>query len=281
MKAEDFPMLLGAARSTEAFRIAVDQIEEGMRSGAIRNVVLQDAKNRLSNAVYEAWRSVVSEPFFYAGRFESQPEAVQVLNDSILIMGLHDIVSASKKIARWLTKNQGNDAVAAMRALCDEVLPLAQAVASLKDKVVKGRAPAAPNSINPSKQMGTCPVCFRSIAVQNGTMAHHGYKRPALGWQTASCPGIRFRPLEVSNEGLAWLIGALRERLNGISEAYARRDVHPAFLMGKRAADGRTEQITREDPRWPRLFARHVAEIEAEMQSLEHEIPSLEARLRN
>lgn len=280
MKAEDFPMLLGAARSAEAFRTAVSQIEEGVGSGAIRNVVLQDAKHTLSNAVYDAWRVQVSEPFFYAGRFEAQPEEVQALDDSILIMGLHDIVSASKKIERWLTKNTENDAVAAMRALCEEALPLAQAVASLKDKVVKGRAPAAPKSVSPNKLMGTCPVCFRSIAVQRGTMAHHGYTRPGLGWQTASCPGVRFRPLEVSNEGLVWLIGALRERLNGLSEAYARRDVHPAFFMGKRAADGRAEQITRQDPRWPRLFARHVAELQAEMQALEHEIPNLDAKLK-
>ena len=202
LKAENFPLLMSTLLDSEGFLQSLAQIEEGVSSGAIRNAVLKEVKHTLSRAVYDAWRVLVSEPFFYSGRHESQPEGVQALNDAILIMSLHDIIAAHKKVSQVFKAHSDNAAVASMHAFCEEVLPLARAVASLKDKVVKGRAPASPNPIGPDRQMGTCPVCFRRIAVRRGTMVHHGYTRPGLGWQTASCPGIRFRPLEVSNEGV-------------------------------------------------------------------------------
>ena len=43
-------------------------------------------------------------------------------------------------------------------------------------------------------------------------MAHHGYRRTGFGFQTASCPGVNFKPLEVSTEGLEWLISSVRNQ---------------------------------------------------------------------
>ena len=67
-----------------------------------------------------------------------------------------------------------------VRSFAAEALPLAEAVVSLKDKVVKGRAPSTgpAKPVNPNKIVKTCPCCFRQIAVTDGTMAHHGYQRP-------------------------------------------------------------------------------------------------------
>lgn len=44
----------------------------------------------------------------------------------------------------------------------------------------------------------TCQICGREIKAKRGRIAHHGYKRPHIGWQTASCLGARGLPYEVS-----------------------------------------------------------------------------------
>jgi hypothetical protein len=56
------------------------------------------------------------------------------------------------------------------------------------------------------KVMGTCPCCFRKIAVRRWLMVDHGYKR-CTGYHAFSCVAVRtFKPLEVSCGGLRWLV---------------------------------------------------------------------------
>ncbi|CAM3648700.1 hypothetical protein [Bordetella flabilis] len=277
MTPRQFPILRDSLADPSRFDMAVEQVLAGVEAGSIRNVVWRDAKETLSRIVDKAWKLHVSEPFFY-GKWESHPEDVRLLYNSIMVMGLHDIISTSKKVSR--SKASG-PAVDAMRTFCAEVLPLSEAVASLKNKVVKGRAPSlAPSKpVNPNKVVKTCPVCFRRIAVQRGTMAHHGYERPGSGWQTASCPGIQFKPLEVSSEGLEWLISTLHAQLATATRAYDSRGTHPEFLLVKRMYNGPLERVTRDDPLWPQAFRRHVAQLEGEIAGLKREIPFLEKKL--
>ena len=279
IKLDQFKILRSSTKSPEKFDSAVRQVIMGIESGSIRNSVLQDVKFTLSRMVDDAWQKHVGDTFFYGGKFREQPEAVQELHDSINMWSLHHVISASKRITK--TKATG-PAVEAMRAFCAEALPLAEAMASLKDKVKKGREPTPAKPVNPDKVVKTCPVCFRPIAVlHRGTMAHHGYRRPGHGWQTASCPGIQFKPLEVSSEGLEWLISSLRTRLTALQHAQANQDTQPEFLMASRSSSGKAEKITRNDPLWPRAFKRHIAKVESEIRSLEHELPLLEKKLAN
>lgn len=275
---EKFPLLRAAARSPSRFEIAVERLLAGIEAGSIRNVDYQDVKYEVGQAAADAWGKHVASPFFYGGQWEKLPLDVNELYGSIMILSLHDVIATAKKVAR--SKAQG-PVVDAMRAFCAEALPLAEAVASLKDKVVKGRAPSAGPSklVNPNKVVKTCPVCFRAIAVVGGTMAHHGYTRPEMGWQTASCQGIRFKPLEVSSEGLQWLIAALRERLGMREQAYAKRATHPEFLMSRQGRNGAAVKVMRDDPLWPQLFARHVAELRSEIAAIEHDLPRLDKML--
>lgn len=99
MKPEQFTILRGSVREPRRFDAAVEQVLAGVDSGSIRNVVLQDVKFTLSRIVDEAWKKHVSEPHFYA-KWQEQPEDVQALYDSISIMGLHDVIAASKKVAK-------------------------------------------------------------------------------------------------------------------------------------------------------------------------------------
>lgn len=275
---EKLLLMRAAARSPSRFDFAVELVLTGIKVGSIRNVDYQDAKATLSQAADDAWKNQVSDPFFSGGQWEQQPQDVVDLDDSIMILSLHDVIATSKKVAK--SKAEG-PAVDAMRAYCAEVLPLAEAVASLKSKVVKGRALSAGPSkpVNPSKVVKTCPVCFRAIAVVGGTMAHHGYTRPDSGWQTASCHGIRFKPLEVSSEGLQWLIAELRERLEARKLAYAKRGTHPEFLMTRQGRNGEVMKVLRGDPLWQQLFARHVGELKSEIAAIERELPVLDKML--
>jgi hypothetical protein len=264
-----FPILRGSLCSTEQFDAAVDQVLAGVAADSIRNVTLQDAKSTLSRIVGTVWEKHISEPYFW-GKAQ-QTDDVQALYNSIMIMSLHDVISASKKVAKAKATGPAADA---MRSFCAEVLPLAEAVASLKNKIVMGRAPnTGPDKPeNPNKVVKTCPICGRKIAVRNGTMAHHGYRRPFLGWQTASCPGTRFNPLEVSSKGLEWLIDTMHERL-------AKYDRPPEFLMRPRGHNLPAEKITRDNPLWSRAFARYTAELESEKAAIERELPILEKKL--
>jgi hypothetical protein len=48
----------------------------------------------------------------------------------------------------------------------------------------------------------TCQICGRPVKSGKGVIAHHGYKRPGNGWQTASCYGARKAPYEVSCDAI-------------------------------------------------------------------------------
>ncbi len=271
------PLLRTAARSPSRFEVAVERVLAGIEAGSIRNVDYQDVKYEVGQAAADAWNNHVASPFFHGGKWERLPLDVNELYDSIMILSLHDVISTAKKVAR--SKATG-PAVDAMRAFCAEALPLAEVVASLKDKVVKGRAPAGPSKpVNPNKVVKTCPVCLRAIAVVGTTMAHHGYTRPDVGWQTASCAGIRFKPLEVSSEGLQWLVGALRERLDARKQTYAKRATHPEFLMTREGRNGAAVKVMRGEPLWPKLFASHVGELRSEIDAIERDLPRLDKML--
>ncbi|MFN9473236.1 hypothetical protein [Acidovorax sp.] len=283
MTPDQFPHMRASLAEHAHFDIALHQISEGLKAGSIRSVVWADAKQTLSRFASAAWEVQVREQFFRSGKWERQPRAVQDLEDSIQIMGLHDVLSTAKKVGR---STASGPAVDAMKSYCAEVLPLALAVASLKDMIVKGRAPSAvpPKPENPNKIVRTCPVCFRKIAATSGKMAHHGYQRPGGGWQTSSCPGIRFKPLEVSPDGLRWLVGTLREQLVVARRAYDLRDTLPEeFLVRDYSAKSASamKKIGRSDPGWDGEFRRHVQELESEISLLQTELPQLEHRLTN
>ena len=60
-----------------------------------------------------------------------------------------------------------------------------------------------------------CQCCDRAILANTGVIAHHGYQRPGIGWQTASCMGARHLPFEVDRERLSVMIDALKRQLKG------------------------------------------------------------------
>lgn len=70
-------------------------------------------------------------------------------------------------------------------------------------------------------EKATCQVCGRAIKANTGLIAHHGYKRPYDGWQTASCEGARYVPYEVSCDRLREVVGMVKSFIEKQEEALA------------------------------------------------------------
>lgn len=60
----------------------------------------------------------------------------------------------------------------------------------------------------------TCQICGRPIKASKGVIAHHGYKRPGDGWQTASCMGARYLPYEIYCDRLLVVIKRIKNYLD-------------------------------------------------------------------
>lgn len=95
---------------------------------------------------------------------------------------------------------------------------LAAELIALRD-AIKGAAlvPRAPTKTSIAKEKRgavakTCQICGRPILAETGVIAHHGYKRPGHGWQTASCYGARELPFEKSRDCLGRYIALLHRQ---------------------------------------------------------------------
>jgi len=214
----DFPLLTAyivgrGLQSEERYVKALRHIDTGLRRGEIRNIAWKESKEALGRFVEQAWEKLIDEPYFWGGR--SQSEDLSRFGWDVRVSGLHGVTAAKKRADK--TKLEG-PAVDAARNLLNELQPLTDAVNGLKAQIVKGREPSPdPKPENPNKVVRTCPCCFRGIAVQSNRMVHHGYERPWEGMQTASCMGIRYKPLERSDEGL-------RAAITGMETHIARRE---------------------------------------------------------
>src|SRR5262245_42275040 len=58
--------------------------------------------------------------------------------------------------------------------------------------------------------MSNCQICERNIKDSKGVIAHHGYKRPGSGWQSASCMGARHQSYAKSRDVIPIAIEYLR-----------------------------------------------------------------------
>jgi len=97
----------------------------------------------------------------------------------------------------------------------------------------------------------TCQVCGRAIKAKSGIIAHHGYKRPYDGWQTASCPGARYAPYEVSCDRLREIVEEVRNFIASQEKALANFLATPPqtiTVLEHRSAWGDGEKVTYEKP---------------------------------
>lgn len=85
---------------------------------------------------------------------------------------------------------------------------------------------------NPNSVALTCQICGRLHlpTLGEGMIAHHGYERPGLGWQTASCEGAWQLPFEVGCD-------ALQRHLKAIDRNIKQAERRAADLRAALAGD--------------------------------------------
>ena len=81
------------------------------------------------------------------------------------------------------------------------------------------------------EKITTCQICGRPIKSKNGLIAHHGYKRPGDGWQTASCSGARHLPYEISCDVLPPTIQYIKEHISRVEAKLEEHINNPPKIL--------------------------------------------------
>jgi hypothetical protein len=169
---------------------AVGRVEAAVEAGNVPNTLFTKAKAIINLAVDEA--------------IDEFNKANRDYDFDTLVLGAYNVPAALKEaVAKGATKRA---------SLLTHMLPLHELLQSAKPHIVKrssgGQACTVPASI--SKDSMTCQCCARQVCARTGVIAHHGYRRPGEGWQSASCPGARHLPFEAGRDRLGDLIARLR-----------------------------------------------------------------------
>lgn len=274
------------AKRMNTTKSALEKLLKGYEAGEIYNVDYKDAKDILGYAVRDTWRDRTNH--FWAGRGGNNPESdFEWWVGSI--SGLNDVLSRKKKLdkAKPSTKISTHSGrtfdsvdpafVQAAREIIDAAYPVAVIIKELKTKVVKGRKPLSPEKAAAKaaqlakKDIKTCACCFRPIArLKNGLIADHGYTLPQQWMKTASCPGMRFQPLEVSDEGLKYMVDLLSKRVSALKTRIA--GTSKLKTLQKQKGYKNVVTITPDDPSW-------ATELKAFKTSLEHDLKYTESTL--
>lgn len=267
LKREDFPSFFkfhaNRPRYQERFEETLVVLNNSLEQGSIRNVEFKDVKSRCSDAASEAYKCVINEEFVWNQKFMSLPPALQELEMSINFSGIHSMKSIKKKVD---AAKGDHPFLTALKDWVSEYMPLSDAIETLKANVVMGRAPSTepPKPVNPNKDVKTCACCFRPIAVVAGTMAHHGYKRPGNGFQTNSCPGVRFQPLELSPAGLEHMSKAHGNSIEAKKFELEKAPEKQSFQ--RKLGLNKTVTVTRDEPRFKFEMEAYVHGIERDIR---------------
>jgi len=249
---------------------------------SIHNPDYQDAKRCLSDAVHWAQEYNISEPYT-AGRGGDNPETH--VTWALKTYSLHDYIGKAKKLHKVLAEHRPSPEFQRdLIALYDAMLPVAQIVAELKDKVVKGRKPnpeaaARRMAVESRKVVRTCSVCLSNIGILHDVISDHGYRLPHAGMKTATCPGSGWPALEESSAGVKNVIEATIRYINAM---VARRGQAPTIeSITLRDYAGRPVIIDRNSPKWERAYERYVNDIDENLKAARHALGVYEKRLAN
>ena len=255
-------------------------LEAALQQKQIRTVEYAELKQRFPRLLEEAYRLWVINPLFEL----PMEKRSGLLADLYFDLGCGDMVavaSSSKKLAKVRLEGQGGvvaEFVGKMKAFFDETQPLVQAMNDVKPFIVKGRVlRETPVPENPDKVERTCGCCLRKIAVTpNRLMAHHGYRRPMVGMQTASCPGIDFPPLEVSSLGLEYREKMTASHIERLNEKLLKADTLQTLPL--RVYKGEIT-IGPDHPQWNLQLATYRELLSHELWHASRELGEVRERL--
>jgi hypothetical protein len=199
----DYPLTKSALdqRGFDRFVAAIDNLQYALQGVKQINASgLKDIRSIISRGFEEAWTKHFSEPYFYNGRYKDRTPQEEELGNKLPT--LVSIPSVLKKYAK-----DGSPVIQAGIRVVREYEGLYNALEAMKSggKIKVGRIPdpsAPPKVVNVDQVRGTCGWCGRNVALKGNFPAHHGYQRPGEQVQTPSCPGVSYRCIEISKEGI-------------------------------------------------------------------------------
>ena len=100
----------------------------------------------------------------------------------------------------------------------------------------------------------TCQICEREVKVPHGLTSHHGYSRPGYGWQTASCPGARELPYELSCDLIPPVIQGIKNYKRGLEDKIESFMTKPPKVLTKTHKNIYSGQETTEEYERPEDF---------------------------
>jgi hypothetical protein len=189
---------------------AVGQIEAGIAAGLVRNQDFTKAKEIINWSVDEAEEAFLATGPHAAGHNLSDWWGFAYAADAF-VSGSHTLPTVLKRAQKHGGLTEYADFIE--RAL----LPLHVLLKVAKPLVVKrgdNRMPPPPKTAEQIAREAasmTCQCCGHHYLANTGYMAHHGYRRPGGGWQTASCSGAQAVPFEVGRDRLGALIQGLKD----------------------------------------------------------------------
>lgn len=235
--------------------------------GSIFNVDLESAKKVL-NRSFEDGFDALDNKLSYSDRSELG-----------FGLSLHSIPSLIKKLNGKGPKDGGWEAtpehLEKVKQFMAAMLPISLALSTLKKQVVKGKKPLPPEKAAAKaaqlalKDIKTCACCFRPIAtLPNGLIADHGYTIPHPGRKGGSCPGRKFRPLEVSSDGLKHMIEMFETWIASTQKALKEAPQKTKILKKSYSTKASNEVVEKGSPEWDHLYKQYVTDL---MNSLERD----------
>lgn len=281
MKREEFPLLAAGSKDHSRFDRYLELILNGQETGSIRNTDYQEIKKYFSS-LWEKSFNKIEDQFIYNISNPINIVEIKRFFSDLDYYGFQGMVKTIKKVEE-ANFSETIPAWFAIKTLCHECKPLADSLTLLKSCIVKGRKPSEnPKQVNPNKIIKTCSCCFRSIATKHGNarMADHGYRRPGYGFQTKSCFGTNYPPLEYSNSGLVAIIEYIKKEIEKNKTKYIQlpeTTLITIFIKNKLEIF-KKEEIS--DDEWNNLIQKRKREIERELIAARRELKVYSEKLK-
>ncbi len=232
---------------------------EILRQRPLYNAQFKDAKDTLNGAFESAYDAEVQDPFFFCGRYQDRPEAVNELTYSA--WSLHRLPGLLKKVHAC----ESNDpAITAMVNFLNSWDEAYHVLVDAKRDAIKGRRPVADSERKTAprtlENTGTCACCGRNVKLLHGRIVDHGFQLQ-FGMRRGNCFGVNYHPWEKSPDGKIDYAEAVRQAIKRIQEDLEYMQMEPD-------ADARQAQ-------------RDMAIAESELRFARKTLALLEEEIRN
>jgi hypothetical protein len=189
----------------------LQQIETALKAEVIYNVDYVELKSRLNRLIEKA-HSAANTTFLATGGRDGGA----FLTDAYYGFPMAHTLKAFAKKLPAPVEGEFRLALEAYRAIVTTFTPAADLLAAAKGRVVKARKPAVGGRKTPERTLdntGTCSCCGMNVKLSGGRIVKHGFTI-RWGYQSGSCFGVGYLPIEVSPEGIVATIEAAERALS-------------------------------------------------------------------